>query len=42
MTLKGRQKENSYNAYALNGFSGISTGSVVNRVFPLRYSEYKV
>ena len=39
--MSQRQKENNYNAYTLNGITGISTGSILRRTNSLRYSEYK-
>lgn len=40
ITLKGRTKNNNYNSYTLNGISGISTGTILKRTSPLRYSNY--
>jgi len=39
--LDYRQKESAFNAYTLNGYSGISTGTILKRKNPLKYSQYK-
>jgi hypothetical protein len=38
--LKSRTKSESYNAYTNSGYSGISTGTLVTRTTPLKYSNY--
>jgi len=38
--LKYRSKETSYNSYTTNGYSGISTGTIVHRSVPLKYLNY--
>jgi len=40
IVLRSRSKENSYSAYTLNGYSGISTGTVIKRSVPLKYLNY--
>lgn len=40
IVLRTRTKQNTYDAYTLNGYSGISTGSIVNRTVPLKYLNY--
>jgi hypothetical protein len=40
IVLRARTKDQSYNAYTLNGYSGISTGTIVNRSVPLKYRNY--
>jgi len=40
IVLRTRTKEKSYNAYTSNGYSGISTGTIVNRSVPLKYLNY--
>ena len=38
--LRSRSKQNSYNAYPNNGYSGISTGTIIFRTTPLKYDNY--
>jgi hypothetical protein len=38
--LGDREKSISYNAYTLNGYSGISTGTMIRRSSPLKYLNY--
>ena len=38
--LGPRSKENIYDAYTINGYTGISTGTVIKRVNSLKYSDY--
>jgi len=38
--LGPRIKDNSYNAYASNGYTGISTGTILKRTNPLKYLNY--
>ena len=38
--LGPRIKDNSYNAYTLNGYTGITTGTILKRTNPLKYSNY--
>lgn len=38
--LKYRSKETSYNSYTSDGYSGISTGTIVCRSTPLKYLNY--
>jgi hypothetical protein len=38
--LSSRSKNNSYNSYGKNGFTGISTSALVKRTIPLRYRNY--
>lgn len=38
--LDGRIKNYSYNAYALDGYAGISTSAMVRRTIPLKYNNY--
>jgi hypothetical protein len=38
--LRSRGKESQYNAYTRDGYVGISTGTLVRRTSPLRYSNY--
>lgn len=38
--LKYRSKSNSYNAYTKNGYSGISTGTILTRSVPLKFTKY--
>ena len=40
ISLGSRKKENSYNAYTLNGYTGISTSTVIRRSSPLKYLNY--
>jgi len=40
ITLTSRNKEISYNSYTNNGYSGISSGTIVKRTSPLKYSNY--
>lgn len=42
ITLDGRTEENSFDSYTLNGFSGITTSSLVSRTSSLRYIDYLV
>jgi len=39
--LTSRNEEISYNSYTNNGYSGISSGTIVKRTSPLKYSKYK-
>ncbi len=38
--LRPRTKSQSYNAYTSNGYLGISTGTILTRTAPLKYSDY--
>ena len=38
--LGSRIKDNSYNAYTLNGYTGIATGTILARTNPLKYLNY--
>jgi len=38
--LGSRSKDNSYNAYTSNGYTGISTGTILKRTNPLKYLNY--
>ncbi len=38
--LRARSKETQYNSYTNNGYLGISTGTIVKRTAPLKYSNY--
>jgi hypothetical protein len=40
VTLGSRVKQNSYNAYTLNGFTGLSTGTILKRTNSLKYLNY--
>jgi hypothetical protein len=40
VVLGFRSKDNSYNAYTLNGFAGISTGTILKRANSLKYLNY--
>jgi hypothetical protein len=40
--LGPRQKENAYDAYTTEGYPGISTGTIVRRSSPLKYSDYLI
>jgi hypothetical protein len=40
VTLGSRVKQNSYNAYTLTGFTGISTGTILKRTNSLKYLNY--
>jgi len=40
VVLGSRSKQNSYNAYTLNGFTGISTGTILKRSNSLKYLNY--
>ena len=40
VVLGSRIKDNSYNAYTLNGYMGISTGTILRRSNPLKYLNY--
>lgn len=40
ITLGSRKKENSYNAYTTNGYTGIATGTMIRRNSPLKYLNY--
>jgi hypothetical protein len=40
INLKSRSKSNTYNAYTMKGYVGISTGSIINRTNPLKYRDY--
>ena len=41
ITLSSRNEEISYNSYTNSGYSGISSGTIVKRTSPLKYSKYK-
>jgi hypothetical protein len=38
--LSGRSKDKEYPAYTLNGFTGITTSTILKRTNPLRFSNY--
>jgi hypothetical protein len=38
--LESRSKSNSYTSYSTNGYSGISTGTLITRTRPLKYRDY--
>jgi hypothetical protein len=38
--LRSRTKPNSYSAYVNDGYSGISTGTIISRTVPLKYFNY--
>ena len=38
--LRSRTKQNSYNAYTADGYSGISSGTIISRSAPLKYYNY--
>ena len=40
VSLDGRTKVNSYNSYLLNGIAGITTGTILKRTNPLKFSKY--
>ena len=40
ITVRSRNKEISYNSYTNNGYLGISSGTIVKRTSPLKYSNY--
>ena len=40
IVLGSRSKQNSYNAYTLNGFTGLSTGTILKRTNSLKYLNY--
>ena len=40
ITLGARSEENQYSAYTNNGYVGISTGSTITRLNPLKYVNY--
>jgi hypothetical protein len=40
VSLGSRSKDNSYNAYTLNGVTGISTGAILKRANSLKYLNY--
>ena len=40
VSLGSRVKQNSYDAYTLNGFTGISTGTILKRTNSLKYLNY--
>ena len=40
IVLGSRSKQNSYNAYTLNGFAGLSTGTILKRTNSLKYLNY--
>ena len=40
VSLGSRDMEKSYNAYTLNGYTGISTGTIIRRSSPLKYLNY--
>ena len=40
ISLKNRSKEKSYDSYTLNGYSGISTGTIIKRFNSLKYRNY--
>jgi len=40
ISLRSRTKPNSYSAYVNDGYSGISTGTIISRTVPLKYFNY--
>ena len=40
ITVRSRNKEISYNSYTNNGYLGISSGTILKRTSPLKYSNY--
>jgi len=40
ITLGSRKKEKSYNSYLSNGYTGISTGTIIRRKSPFKYTNY--
>ena len=40
ISLRSRSKQISYNAYTQNGLSGLSTGTMVKRTNPLKFSNF--
>lgn len=40
IVLGARKEENSYSAYTSNGYTGIATGTIIQRKSPLKYLNY--